>query len=232
MPRTERETEKLAREAAERVDRDLEQGKQLGLLPDVPEPHLPEPKGSGRPPGSKNKGSSQMREWMAARGLRMPEEVIAEVAGLQANGKDAFNFALAQTERLLGHVGQSAVNRIFKVGEGHVTLDGPWQPSPAEFIDTFKFFYGQARQAAADLMPYGTPKVTPDTNINQSVNVIVPTAPSQPADRAAQARDVTPSSAARMVPADVKAEMQRKQEVRDEENDNSDAEIRTDEASD
>ncbi|OWV39411.1 hypothetical protein [Mameliella alba] len=233
MTRSERETEQLARDAADRIDQDRERGEQLGLLP---EPELPPIGGQGaadgggkvgRPAGAKNKGSSQLREWMAARGLRMPEEVIAEMAGLRATGLDAFGFALAQTERLLAHVGETAENRIWTPDRGHVVLADAWKPSPGEFIDTFRFFYGMARQAAADLMPYGTPKASPDVNVNQAVFVNVPSGPSAPADRGAQARDVTPS-ARRMAPADVRHGMQQNQGVGDGRDGQSDGQTRTD----
>ncbi len=217
MPRTERKTEALAREAAERIERDLERGVQLGLLPEIEEPDLPDAGGkrAGRPAGARNKGSSQLRDWLAARGMRMPEEVIAEMAGLHSGGKDAFAFALAQAERLLAHVGESAENRIFKQGVGHVVLDAPWRPSPAEFLETFKFFYATARQAASDLMPYGTPKASPDVSVTQNTTVIVP---AQPAPRPGPdaARDVTPDAARierRMMPADVAYEIERNQEL-------------------
>lgn len=238
MARTERQTERLAREAAARIEADQAAGRQLGLLP---EPELPDMggaaagggggKGVGRPKGAQNKGSSQLREWMAARGLRMPEDVIAEMAGLQARGLDAFGFALAQTERLLAHVGDTAENRIWTPDRGHVVLEGPWRPSPSEFVDTFKFFYGMARQAAADLMPYGTPKATPDVNVSQAVNVFVPAAPSRPADRGDLARDVTPS-ARRMAPADVRANVQGNQGLGAEAGAGSDKGNRTDDSSD
>lgn len=242
MSKTERETEELARSAAERIDEDRAQGRQLGLLPD---PELPVlggsgeagadggagGKGVGRPAGAKNKGSSQLREWMAARGLRMPEDVISEMAGLNAAGHDAFGFALAQTERLLAHVGGAAVNRIWTPDKGHVVLAEAWKPSPGEFIDTFRFFYGMARQAAADLMPYGTPKASPDVQVNQAVFVNVPAGPSRPVDRGDGARDVTPA-ARRMVPADVKRKNERKQQVDGTPAPHSDGSIRTDGASD
>jgi hypothetical protein len=238
MARTERETERLAREAAARIEGDRAQGRQLGLLPALDLPELGGVadgggggKGVGRPKGAANKGSSQLRDWMAARGLRMPEEVIAEMAGLQAGGLDAFGFALAQTERLLSHVGRAAVNRIYTPDRGHVTLDEDWQASPGEFLDVFKFFYGMARQAASDLMPYGTPKASPDVAVSQSVHLHMPANPSRPADRAAGARDVTPS-ARRMAPADVRHGMQRNQGVEDAGGEKSDAGIRTDGASD
>lgn len=238
MTKTERETEALARDAAERIDEDRAQGRQLGLLPD---PELPElggaaggaagGKGVGRPAGAKNKGSSQLREWMAARGLRMPEDVISEMAGLHASGHDAFGFALAQTERLLAHVGGAAVNRIWTPDKGHVVLEDAWKPSPGEFIDTFRFFYGMARQAAADLMPYGTPKASPDVNVSQAVIVQMAPGPSGSVDRGNGARDVTPA-ARRMVPADVRQQIVKKQQLSEGGAPHSDGQSRTDGASD
>jgi hypothetical protein len=223
MP-NERDTAKLAREAAARIDQDMDRGQQLGLLPELEEPQLPAARKAGRPEGAKNKGSSQLREWMAARGMRMPEEVIAEMAGLNARGKDAFNFALSQAERLLAHVGETAENRVFIAGKGHVILDSPWQPSPAEFLDTFKFFYGMARQAASDLMPYGTPKASPDGPGPVVIPIVgVPMAPGY----APQPRDVTPRPGGRMVPADVALEREQNQGVSGEDPEHSDGEDRT-----
>ncbi len=225
MPRTERETEAMAREAAERIDRDADMGRQLGLLPGLEDPQLPdlpEKRGGGRPAGAKNKGSSQMREWLAARGMRMPEEVIAEIAGLRASGHDAFAFALAQAERLLAHVGESAENRVYKQGVGHVILDAPWKPSPAEFLDTFKFFYATARQAASDLMPYGTPKAAPDVQVNTNVTMVVPAAPPREARPGDGARVVNARPGDRMAPPPLPGEIVENQQLGDEQSENSD----------
>ena len=67
------------------------------LLPDAPAPDVVDRK-VGRPAGAKNKGSSQMRDWLAARGYRLPEEVLVEMAGM-ATTQDVFTWAMVQAER-------------------------------------------------------------------------------------------------------------------------------------
>ncbi|GGH36224.1 hypothetical protein SAMN05444007_108238 [Cribrihabitans marinus] len=187
--------ERLAGEAAERLDAARQAGEQLALLADEPG-RTPVEAGSGnvgRPKGALGKGSSQLRKWLAERGYRMPEDVLAEIAGL-ASGQDAMLTAMAKADQVLtwAYGGQ-----------------GDKVAQPEQRISMFMQIYAAQLRAADALLPYGTPKASPDTVVQQSVTVNVPAAP-------AQARDVTPQSpriSGRMVPADVAHEIEQKQDV-------------------
>ena len=76
--------EKMAGEAAVRLDKARAAGQQLTFLPDeTPEQTgTVETRRAGRPPGAQNKGSSELRKYLAAQGCRQPEDVLAEMAGL------------------------------------------------------------------------------------------------------------------------------------------------------
>lgn len=224
MPKPSNKLDQMARDAADRINRQVAMGKQLDLIPDVAAPQAAERK-VGRPKGSENKGTGQMRKWLAARGLKMPEDQLVEMAGM-ASGHDAFTLAMVRAEQLLAWAGDGAVNMIFVVGEGHKVLDGPWEPDAAAKIDAFKFFYGMALKANEAILPYSAPKATPDVNVQQSVFVNVPSAPStaQPGDTA---RVISGRTSGRMVPADVAYKDQQKQDVTETDADSSDAESRT-----
>lgn len=210
--------QKMAAEAATRIDAAREAGEQLALLPD----ELPDRddgaadgKAVGRPKGAKNKVSTQMRDYLAARGCRLPEDVLIEVAGLNTRD-DVVTLAMAQTERVLiwAHGGKPS-------GKDHAP------GTMAQRLDVFRQQYTMILRAAEALLPYMAPKATPDVNVNQNTTVIVPAGPSAARDPAGQARDVTPSADLRMMPADVRAEMQQKQSLSEAENSSSDSETRT-----
>lgn len=189
--------EVMAVEAAKRIEAARAAGEQLTFLPDeagAPPVDTIERK-AGRPKGALSKGSNQMRDWLAAKGYRLPEEVLAEMAGL-AGGDDALVAAMVAAERVLTWAYADS-------GGGKV-------PSPAERLAMFSQLLTVQLRAADALLPYGTPKASPDVSIQQNVQVVVPGAP---ADPAGSARDVTPRASGRMVPADVRHEMQQNQEV-------------------
>ncbi|MEO1637759.1 MAG: hypothetical protein AAFU41_00760 [Pseudomonadota bacterium] len=225
MPSKDDQFVKLAAEAAERIDRQVELGQQLTLLPDAPVPEAVDRK-AGRPAGAKNKGSSQMREWLASRGYQMPEDVLVQMAGM-ASSHDVFTFAMVQAERMLSWAGDGAKNVIWAgPADGHKVLDGPWQPSPADKIEAFKFCYQAALRAAEALLPYGASKMTPEVNVNQNTTVIVPAAPSS-TPPGTDARVVNAPKGRRMMPADVAQEIEQNQDVTNSESDQSDRQIRT-----
>ena len=223
MPKPDNQWQEMAAEAAERIDRQREQGQQLALLPDEiddPVEDGGEARGVGRPKGAKNKVSSQMRDYLAARGCRLPEDVLIEVAGLNTRN-DLVTLAMVQTERVLAwafdgaHIGRKAAPR----------------PTVTMRLDVFRQQYTMILRAAEALMPYMAPKATPDVNVNQSVTMVVPSAPSQSADPAVQARDVTPVRTGRMMPAQMRDEIQQKQQLKEPEISGSDGQIRTDDVS-
>jgi hypothetical protein len=213
--------ETMARNAAERLDKVRAEGEQLSLLPD--EAGLtPAQAGSvaaGRPKGAKNKGSTQMREWLASKGYRMPEDVLAQMAGL-AKSQDAMVTAMESAERALAWAYDGASEVLGGVKK-------PIVPTASARLSTFLQFYAIQLRAADALLPYGTPKATPDVQVNQNTTVIVPMAPQAAHDPAAFARDVTPAKGGRMVPADVAFERQQNQEVSGSDLDNSDGDFRT-----
>lgn len=87
--------ETLAREAEARIVEARASGAQLTFLPDEPGPA--EASGAKR---GKGRATSQLRDYLAAKGLRLPEDVLIEMAGM-ASTEDAFITAMARTEQLL-----------------------------------------------------------------------------------------------------------------------------------
>jgi hypothetical protein len=167
----------LAREAAQRIEEARASGHQLTFMPDEPAPGA-----AGRPPRGKGKITSQLRDWCAAKGLRMPEDVLIEMAAM-ASTEDAFLTAMARTEQVLAWAEAGATG--YK--------GAPASPSLGQRLATFQFVYTAQLRAAEALLPYGLGKVTPDVAPPTLVPVLVasPRAqdPGRPGD---QARDVTP----------------------------------------
>ena len=184
-----------AKAAAARLDLARADGAQMTFLPDEAQP------GSDRAKRGEGKATSQLRKFLAAQGLKMPEDVLVQMAGM-ASGDDAFVAAMARTEQLLAWAERGAVG--YK--------GSPVQPSMAQRLAAFQFVYTAQLRAAEALLPYGLAKVTPDAGAAITNNIIMPGAqvPSQPADRAAAARDVTPQ-ARRMAPPPMPREMQQNQ---------------------
>lgn len=168
----------LARDAAQRIEDARAAGHQLTFLPDEPGPVA----AGGRPPRGRGKVTSQLRDWCAAKGLRMPEDVLIEMAGM-ASTEDAFLTAIARTEQVLAWAQAGAVG--YK--------GAPVAPSMAQRLAAFQFVYTAQLRAAEALLPYGLGKVTPDVVAPPPVQVFVAAprgeAPSRAGD---QARDVTP----------------------------------------
>lgn len=203
--------ERLAGEARKRLDAARDAGEQLSFLADEAGRTAVEVgtgATTGRPKGAMSKGSSQMRKWLADRGYRMPEDVLAEMAGL-ASGEDAMLTAMRHADLVLTWAyGDSAGGDV---------------ASPEQRLSMFAQLYAAQLRAADALMPYGVAKAAPDVAVQQNVQVVMPAQP----DRA---RDVTPQQPqirGRMVPADVAHKSEQKQTVSVFENDGSDGESRT-----
>ena len=219
MPKSDSEWQREAAEMAARIDRQRQAGEQLALLPDEVADEGDEARGVGRPKGAKNKGTSQMRDYLAARGLRMPEDVLTEIAGLTTQD-DVISLAMRQTERVLSwafdgaHIGEKAAPKA----------------TSAMRLDVFRQQYTMILRATEALMPYMAPKATPDQVVNQNVQVVVSSGPTGAADPAATARDVTPKAprrTGRMMPADAAHERQQNQQVSGSTGDGSDGTGRT-----
>lgn len=228
MPKPDNQWQELARDAAKRIDQQHQMGEQLALLPDeMPEPSDTgdEGKSVGRPKGAKNKVSSQLRDYLVARGCRLPEDVLIEVAGLNTR-HDLVSLAMRQTERVLS----------WAFNDAHIGEKSATKATPGMRLEVFRQQYTMILRAAEALLPYMAPKATPDINVSQNTTFIVPAQPAAPApDPGQQARDVTPQRPAqgvRMMPADMRHEIEQKQTLSETETQHSDAEIRTDKASD
>lgn len=199
MPKPDNQFQALARDAAERIagDRDLRQ--QLSLLPDegggavVPE---------DRPVRGRGKATTQLREWLAVRGHRLPEDVLVQMAGLAADQPaDAVEAALVKAERILAWAEAGAV----------AVKGAPAVQTIGKRLEVFQLVYSAQLRAAEALLPYGAPKATPDAAPAGPTVLVVP---SSALDQAAQARDVTPVEAApagRMRPPPMPWEMQQNQ---------------------
>ena len=199
MPSPDNQFEALAQAAAERLERQRAAGEQLVLLPDERSAG-----GEARPARGKGKAMSQMREWLTARGYRLPEEVLAELAGLTSRGESVIQATMREVEMIL----------LWAHDGAEVPKGTPKGPTASRRIALFEQLLAVRLRAADALMPYGAPKATPDvavTNVNQIVVQGAQPAPeaARPGDRA---RDVTPA-ARRIQPPPMPHQMQQNQGV-------------------
>jgi hypothetical protein len=182
--------EELAAQAARNIDVARAAGEQLTLLPDTG-PVAVEAQGQ-RPPRGKGKVTSQLRDWCAAKGYRMPEDQLIQIAGM-ASSEDVFLFAMQRTEQVLAWAEAGARKTAQVIRDGvliEVELDT--SATMAQRVSLFTTIYAAAVKAAEALLPYGAAKVTPDLAPATLVPVMV-AAPRQSAGRPGdQARDVTP----------------------------------------
>ena len=215
-----------AKAAADRITAARDAGDQLTFLPDEAKA------GSAAAKRGEGKATSQLRKYLAAQGLTMPEDVLIQMAGM-ASGDDAFLTAMARTEQVLlwAEAGGRTVVQVVK--DGYLVekaLDN--RHTTAQRLDAFKFVFTAALRSAEALLPYGLAKVTPDAGGSITNNIIMPgaQAPQSPADRAQSARDITPQ-ARRMAPPPMPHEIQQNQGLNESGLPRSDAVIRTDEVS-
>lgn len=218
--------------AAERVERAAKGGEQLGLFaaPASPAdpasiPALPSAPGgngaagAGRPKGSPNKRDSKLRQMLAARGFRMPEDVLAEMAGLSdRQGRPLIVQAMAMAEQVLAWA-----------HEGCVDKNGmPTRPEPGERRATLLAILGEMRRAGDALLPYGLAKMSPDTAVNVQATTIVMPGAARPGDGArvveGRAAQVGPSDFA---PPPLPGETVENQSLDDSAEAQSDGESRT-----
>lgn len=213
MAKPSNQFEAMAREAAERIEAARAEGQQLTLLPDEPQTG-----DSTRAARGKGKINSQLREWLAARGYRMPEDVLAEIAGLTSRD-DVFTYAMARAEQVLSWAERGATG----------IKGAPAVQTMTQRIETFRLVFTAALRAAEAAAPYGLAKVTPDVNVQQAVQIVMPGA-AAPSDRAVQAKDVTPS-ARRMAPPPMPGQIEQNQALGMASDRASDGSRRTDGAS-
>lgn len=222
MAKPDNQYQELARDAADRLRRDRDLAEQLTLLPDEA-PAAEEETAIGRPKGAKNKGSSQLRDWLAARGYRMPEDVIAEMAGLDARA-DAIELAMAKTERILAWAADGAAKE--RVGSGDAAKTVEWVPTGGQRLETFKTIFAIQLRAAEALLPYGTPKAAGNEAPAPITHIVLPGAPSRP-DPASSARDVTPATRSLEHMPAWQRQIVENQQVSEADPDGSDGEART-----
>lgn len=206
--------EDLAREAAQSIDAARAAGEQLDLLPDEPLPDVAGP--GGRAPRGKGKVTSTMRDYLAARGWRLPEVVMSEMAGLTSRD-DVFLYAMQRAEQVLAWAEDGGVG----------AKGSPRAPTTAQRLAAFQVIYATAVRAAEALLPYGLGKVTPDEAPQAAVQVFVaPGSAAQVRQGPDQARDVTPQPG-RIAPPPLPGEMQQNQRVAEPAPRGSDASDRT-----
>lgn len=201
--------EEMARKGAERLDKVRAQGRQMALLPDEAG-QTPVEIGTGkpgRPKGAQGKGSSQLRRWLAAKGYRMPEDQLAQIAALDSE-EGPLLAAMEMTEQVMAWAWDGA-------GAGEL-------PKPEARIAVFMQCYAQIQRANEALLPYGTPKAAPEGGGAPVVQVINMPGGSAP-DRSDRARNVTPADDA-MAPADVRWNVQQNQRLAEGAADGSDEE--------
>lgn len=158
--------------AAQRIEQAQALGEQLTFLADPDgdggQMVAAEPRAPGRPKGSKNKTDAKLREMLAAKGFRMPEDVLAEIAGLSSR-EDVLVTAMARAERVLAWAQDGAA----QVGKKNAKVE--WLPSGSMRLSTFVEIYKSQIKALEALLPYGLGKVTPDTTTNiQSTTIVMP----------------------------------------------------------
>lgn len=218
--------EALAAEAAERIEEVRASGQQLTFLPDEAQPG-----DSERAKRGKGRAQSQLRDWCAARGLRMPEDVLVEMAGM-ASGDDAFVTALARTEQVLAWAtaGARRTGYVFsKELEALVETELDTSATMAQRLSAFQFIFTAQLRAVEAMLPYGLAKLSGDVVPQQVVQVVV-AAPQQAAQVAPAgpngARDITPAPR-RIAPPPMPHEMQQNQQVAEPARNPADGEART-----
>jgi hypothetical protein len=211
----------LARKAAESVDVARAAGQQLELLP----VQAPEAAPGARAPRGQGKVNSQLREWCVAKGFKLPEEQLIQMAGM-ASSEDVFIWAMQRCEQILAWAEAGARQKAYVSREGvlhEVTLDT--SATMAQRVTLFTTVYAAALKAADSLLPYGLGKVTPDAAPAIVNQIMMPA--SAPAPKGPEgARDVTPQ-ARRIGPPNAPGMLQQNQQVSDKAATQSDAESRT-----
>lgn len=203
MPSPQNQFQEQAAEAARRIDqaRELEQ---LSLFPG--DPGAEDARSGGR---GKGKAMSTLRQLMAQRGYRMPEDVLAHIGALD-DPEGPEMAALKKAEALA----------LAIYGHG---------PAPASVrLRLFETFYAASLRALDAMLPYGLAKVTPDAAPVQAtqINVYAGTGqqPAQVAPQAIEGRAMPP----RLAPPPMPHEMQRNQGLAEPAPRRSDGDIRTD----
>lgn len=170
-----------AREAAERLELAQAVGQQLSLLAVEASPADPAdlPAGPGRPKGSRNRRTSKLRQMLAAKGMRMPEDVVAETAGLNAR-VSGVELAMQRAEQVAAWLTRFPVGTDKNgdtYGQGMTLTRGQME-------GLFLSIYREQGDAAAALLPYGLERLTPEAGPVVAPTVIMLPTAGQPGDQA------------------------------------------------
>ena len=213
-------------EAEKRLAAAQATGQQLGLFAAPASPadpaDLPAPAGPGRPKGSRNRRTSKLRQMLAARGYRMPEDVVGEMAGLGADVSQV-ELAMQRAEQVaawlkgfpLGHDKAGAA-----VGAGS-TL------SRSEVLGLFHTILREQGDAAAALLPYGLERLTPESGPVVAPTVIMLPGGAQPGDQARVIEGRTADRASEIAPPPMPGEVEGNQWLTDAPRAQSDGSGRT-----
>ena len=212
--------QQLAAEAAERVERAHRAGEQLTFLGDEV-PAKPGARDPDAPKRGKGKALSQMREFLAAKGYRLPEQVLAELAGLNS-GETVLAGAMREAEEMLLWARDGAAKQP-KPGGGEREA----KPTMAQRLAALQQVLAVRLRAADALLPYGLAKVSGDVNVQQATTIVMPGATAPSPRPGEDARDITPRSARRMAPPPLPNEIQQNQSLSDSAPENPDAKTRT-----
>ena len=210
MARPKNQWEAEAAQIAERLDRARAAGEQLSLLPGAAD----EAEGDGKRGRGKGRSMSKLRDLLAARGLRMPEDVLANVAALD-DPEGPVMAALKKVEAV------------------SLALFGHAEAPASAKLRMFEMFYTSSIRANDALLPYLHAKVTPDAAPVQAtqINVYAGSGAGQGdagAAKPVEGRVVAP----RLAPPPMPHQIQQNQGVAVSAPVNSDGDIRTEPASD
>lgn len=187
MAKARNQWEAEAASMAQRIDEARAAGQQLGLFGD--DAAEVEAKG-GR---GKGKALSSLREILARRGLRQPEDVLAHIAALD-DPEGPVMAALKKAEAVA------------------LALYGHAQAPAKVKLDLFQQFYGHSLRALDALLPYGLAKVTPDAAPVQATQINVYAGQPAPQEDAAKAVSA-PAAPLRLAPPPMPHEIKQNQSV-------------------
>ena len=153
-----------ARDMADRIEAARDAGRQLVLLEGMDAPDA-----GAAPTRGKGRAQSVLRDWLALRGMRMPEDVLADLAGL-ASSDDAFVTAMARAEQLVAWQFDGAMRTLPSGGEVEA------KPTASARMEAFKLVFTAMLRSAEALAPYGLAKTTPDVAVQQNTTIVMPSA--------------------------------------------------------
>lgn len=206
MPSPQNQFQQQAAEAARRIERAREM-EQLSLFPG--DPSAEDARAGGR---GKGKAMSTLRQLMAQRGHRMPEDVLAHIGALDdPEGPEmaALKKAEAVALALYGHAEAPASVRL----------------------RLFETFYAATLRALDAMLPYGLAKITPDAAPVQATQINVYAGPGQQAAQGAPQPVEGRAMAPRLAPPPMPHQIEQNQGLAEPAPRHSDGAFRTDAAS-